>query len=184
MRDLQREVAEFRQWLGENALPDFREKSQDTYDHNHNIVFDTLTSFAQEMKDAAIHQDFDEFDSAKEHYIKTFTYANTQIAKQYYEDMLDHFLDEGLDNLNAKSMAIDHVWNKHPLYHEWLPAYVTMSAGDRSFDLVGSSKFASNERPHVTTKDVAHLSKNPQEDPWKYLRGNDGKVMDNNIIHR
>jgi hypothetical protein len=171
MRNLQREVVDFQKFLEGSALPNFKEDSKDCYDFNHEVAFDSLTHCGQKMIEAVRSQDPELFDYAKDHYFKIFTYTNSQLAKQYYEDLLDHYLDEGLDNLDAQTAALEHTWNKDPRYQDWLPSYVVLSNGKQTVELVGNPRHASKERPYVSTKEVGYLKDHPEVDPWDYVRG-------------
>lgn len=172
MRNLQREVVAFQKFLAEAAIPEFSELSKDIYDHNHNIIFDSLTHYGQEMRLAVQKNQDRSFDWAKDQYLKLFTYANTEIAKDFFLEYKDHYIEEGLSEVEAEAGAMDSLWNQSEKYKEWLPGYMLLSNGSEQVEVVARKKHSSGTRPFVTTQEIQELKNNPQINPWDRARSN------------
>lgn len=118
--DLKRELDKFLSHLRSHALPDFAEECIDTYTPTYDNVYNELSRLGTEMRVAVKSPDKDLFETCKSEYLKYFKTINVVLAQRAFIEVLDYYLDEGLDNDSSTGLASD-VVNRDRLLRYWLP---------------------------------------------------------------
>lgn len=166
---LEKELQSFLGWMRTNALPGFMEYTKSTDSDDNKTVSQVLLEIAADIKMAVRVNDADGYLRNADLYKQYFTTINEELARTTYEDLVDEFLDTGLDSLSAKTMAVDELW-KNPLFIKYLDVQIDLVSPTTGeiVTLVGCVEHARGVHPYITAEEVAMLKKNFM-DPWKYV---------------
>ncbi len=167
---LSEQMQSFVGWMQTHALNGFREYTEDNQSDDFHTVKDVLVSIAADMKSAVQYDDQDEYLRNKDLYEQYFITINEEIAKTDYADLLDDFLDSGLDNHNAQIMTVSELW-ENPLYRTYLDVTVEMRSPNNGevLHLIGCHEHAKGRHPYVIAEEIKML-KEGFMDPWEYVR--------------
>ena len=177
MRDLQTEVELFQQQLKQHALPNFTSESKNlNADGGMLDTFSRLRRHGRAMLASAETNDEILYDVHKEKYIDLFVQANETMAKDAFREILDYYLDSGVEETDARQQAVESLWAEDERYQRWLPVRLEMHGKSQPLDLVGSPRHAIKGRPYVTAKEVQYLMAHPKIDPWEYVRSRHEKA--------
>lgn len=170
-RDLKTELNSFHTKLKQFALPGFMDWVTDTYfDETYKTYAEELEYLGEEMRRAVSRGDAEHFDLCRNHYKKIYSQVNVELAKTIHADLLDHYLDQNMENEEAEKLALEHVW-QNPNMRRWLPAWARLrdDSGKREVYLVGHEDHIPKGKNYVTISEIKSLEKSGR-DPWKFVQ--------------
>jgi hypothetical protein len=169
MTELEERIQSFQAELRAWALEGFMEASEETKEENGIIIKYLLLELAKDMKAAVRDNDHDLYNRRETEYLKYFNKINSDIASTHYADILDHILDNNVDNLTAKRMAVESLW-QDARYRHHLNAMVRMvneTTGEYLYLVADHNKAPTNE-PYVTVDELPQLEASGIN-PWDYV---------------
>lgn len=166
---LSRELDQFLLWIKQHALPNFAEQSKDLYTEDYQVVYDELCRLGSLMRDSVEKGHKGKFDHYKTEYLKWFEKVNQRIAKQIYADILDDFLDQAPNNLEAEKLALSTAWGD-PLLSHWLSAQARMTnpQGEEVF-IVANERHIPQGKSFLMLSEVPYLASSGH-DPWEFVK--------------
>ncbi len=167
---LPEQLQSFVGWMQTRALRGFMEYTEETYSDDFHSVKDVLLGIAHDMKISVSNKDQDGFNRSRELYKDYFITINEELAKTHYADLLDEYLDSGLNNKDAQTMAVSDLW-KNSLYRTYLDVTVELTSPKNGevLYLIGCHEHARGRHPYVIAEEIEMLKKS-FKDPWEYVR--------------
>ncbi len=169
MTELEERIKSFQEELCAWSLDGFMEATETTREENGIIVKYLLIELAKDMKAAVRDNDIDLYNKREKEYLKHFNKINADIAATHYADTLDHILDNNVDNLTAKRMTVESLW-QDVRYRHHLNAMVRMvneTTGEYVYLVADHSKAPKGE-PYVTVDELPQIEASGVN-PWDYV---------------
>ena len=164
------ECQEFLTWLKEKKMPGFMEYVTDNYfDDNYRTYAEELEYLGGEIKRSVVRYKPSDFDLYKAEYEKLYARINVSLAKTFYHDVLDMYLERDFSNEEAKRAALETCWDNEAVRY-WLPISALLKdAKGQEVYLVSRKEHSPKGKNFVTHSELQYLTSSGR-DPWAYVQ--------------